>query len=149
VRKGRVVGIARVSSSTRWKTSSGRSWSVGWSNSSTATLEGTDIPREIRVPELPDDPELYQEFLGLQRGSKVRVRVPRRGAKRQLMDTVTQNAHEAMARPKLKRASDHNARARALVALQRTRSVCPKRRCASSATTSRTSRAPRSWRPWS
>ena len=81
-------------------------------------LEGTDIPREILVPDAPDDPELYQEFLGLQRGSKVRVRVPQRGAKRQLMETVTQNAHEAMARHKLKRASDHNARARALVALQ-------------------------------
>jgi excinuclease ABC subunit C len=81
-------------------------------------LEGSDIPREILVPDVPDDPELYQEFLGLQRGSRVRVRVPQRGAKRQLMETVTQNAHEAMARHKLKRASDHNARARALVALQ-------------------------------
>jgi excinuclease ABC subunit C len=81
-------------------------------------LQGSDIPREILVPEQPDDPELYQEFLGLQRGSKVRVRVPQRGAKRQLMETVTQNAGEAFARHKLKRASDHNARARALVALQ-------------------------------
>src|SRR6476660_9465395 len=81
-------------------------------------LQGSDIPREILVPEDPDDPELYQEFLGLQRGSKVRVRVPQRGAKRQLMETVTQNAGEAFARHKLKRASDHNARARALVALQ-------------------------------
>src|SRR4029079_15982701 len=81
-------------------------------------LEGPDIPREILVPDVPDDPDLYQEFLGLQRGSKVRVRVPQRGAKRQLMETVTQNAHEAMARHKLKRASDHNARARALVSLQ-------------------------------
>src|SRR6266542_3677222 len=81
-------------------------------------LQGSDIPREILVPNVPDDPDLYQEFLGLQRGSKVRVRVPQRGAKRQLMQTVTQNAHEAFARHKLKRASDHNARARALVALQ-------------------------------
>jgi len=81
-------------------------------------LEGSDIPREILVPADPDDPELYQEFLGLQRGSKVRVRVPQRGTKRQLMETVTQNAHEAFARHKLKRATDHNARARALVALQ-------------------------------
>ena len=39
-------------------------------------LEGTDIPREILVPDDPDDPDLYQEFLGLQRGSRVRVRVP-------------------------------------------------------------------------
>ena len=81
-------------------------------------LQGSDIPREILVPEDPDDPDLYQEFLGLQRGSKVRVRVPQRGPKRQLMETVTQNAGEAFARHKLKRASDHNARARALVALQ-------------------------------
>jgi len=81
-------------------------------------LEGADIPREILVPDDPDDPDLYQEFLGLQRGSKVRVRVPQRGAKRQLMETVTQNAGEAFTRHKLKRATDHNARARALVALQ-------------------------------
>ncbi len=81
-------------------------------------LEGSDIPREILVPDAPDDPDLYQEFLALQRGSQVRVRVPQRGAKRQLMETVTQNAHEAFARHKLKRATDHNARARALVALQ-------------------------------
>jgi excinuclease ABC subunit C len=81
-------------------------------------LQGSDIPREILVPDPPDDPDLYQEFLGLQRGSKVGVRVPQRGPKRELMQTVTQNAGEAFARHKLKRASDHNARARALVALQ-------------------------------
>ncbi len=77
-----------------------------------------DIPREILVPDAPDDPDLYQEFLTLQRGGRVRVRVPQRGAKRQLLETVTQNAHEAFARHKLRRASDHNARARALIALQ-------------------------------
>jgi excinuclease ABC subunit C len=81
-------------------------------------LEAGDIPREILVPDAPDDPDLYQEFLSLQRGGRVRVRVPQRGAKRQLLETVTQNAHEAFARHKLRRASDHNARARALVALQ-------------------------------
>jgi excinuclease ABC subunit C len=46
------------------------------------------------------------------------VRVPRRGAKRELLGTVAHNAQEAFARHKLKRASDHNARARALTALQ-------------------------------
>ncbi len=70
------------------------------------------------MPDAPDDPDLYQEFLTLQRGGRVRVRVPQRGAKRQLLETVTQNADEAFARHKLRRASDHNARARALVALQ-------------------------------
>jgi excinuclease ABC subunit C len=77
-----------------------------------------DVPREVLVPVLPDDVELYEEFLRTARGSRVRVRVPRRGAKRDLIGTVTHNAQDAFARHKLKRASDHNARARALTALQ-------------------------------
>ena len=51
-------------------------------------------------------------------GSRVEVRVPQRGAKKALLDTVTRNAGEEFARHRLKRASDHNARARALNALQ-------------------------------
>ena len=77
-----------------------------------------DIPREILVPHEPDDVALYEEFLGAARRAKVRLRVPKRGAKRELMATVTQNAEEAFMRHKLRRASDHNARARALLALQ-------------------------------
>ncbi len=77
-----------------------------------------DIPKEVLVPTLPEDHDLYEEFLCLVRGSKVRVRVPMRGEKRALLETVTRNAQEAFARHKLKRASDHNARARALTALQ-------------------------------
>src|SRR6476659_4952201 len=79
---------------------------------------GDDVPREVLVPSPPEDVELYEEFLGLLRGSKVRVRVPQRGNKRQLLQTVTHNAQEAFTQHKLKRASDHNARARALTALQ-------------------------------
>jgi excinuclease ABC subunit C len=77
-----------------------------------------DVPKEVLVPVEPDDPELYEEFLALARGSKVRVRVPHRGEKRALLETVTKNAQETFVRHKLKRASDHNARARALTALQ-------------------------------
>ena len=76
------------------------------------------MPREILVPDEPEDVPLYEEFLGTARGGRVRVRVPRRGAKRELLATVTQNAEEAFSRHKLRRASDHNARARALLALQ-------------------------------
>jgi excinuclease ABC subunit C len=77
-----------------------------------------DVPKEILVPVEPDDRELYEEFLGLNRGSKVRIRVPQRGGKRELLETATLNARESFQRHKLRRASDHNARARALVALQ-------------------------------
>jgi len=77
-----------------------------------------DVPQEVLVPALPDERELYEEFLSFVRGSKVCIRVPQRGDKRSLMGTVTTNAEEAFVRHKLRRASDHNARARALTALQ-------------------------------
>jgi excinuclease ABC subunit C len=83
-----------------------------------ADLPGEDIPKEILVPVLPEDLDLYEEFLALNRGSKVRIRVPQRGGKRELLETAMLNARESFQRHKLKRASDHNARARTLLALQ-------------------------------
>jgi excinuclease ABC subunit C len=83
-----------------------------------ADASGPDVPKEIFVPDLPEDIELYEQFLSLNRGSKVRIRVPQRGSKRELLATAQINAKESFARHKLRRASDHNARARALLALQ-------------------------------
>ncbi len=83
-----------------------------------ADAAAADIPREILVPTAPEDHELYEELLGLQRGAKVGIRVPQRGGKRTLLHTATLNATESFARHKLRRASDHNARARALLSLQ-------------------------------
>ncbi|MGQ0616207.1 MAG: excinuclease ABC subunit UvrC, partial [Acidimicrobiia bacterium] len=75
-------------------------------------------PKQVLVPEDPDDVDLYERWLAEQRGSAVTVRVPRRGAKRTLHETVTQNAREEFVRHRLRRASDHNSRARALNELQ-------------------------------
>ena len=83
-----------------------------------ADADRDDVPKEILVPVAPEDCDLYEEFLSLNRGSKVRIRVPQRGGKRDLLATATLNARETFARHKLRRASDHNARARALLALQ-------------------------------
>ena len=70
-------------------------------------------------PVEPEDLDLYEEFLALQPGSKVRIRVPQRGDEaRAARDRDAQRARRRSQRHKLKRASDHNARARALVALQ-------------------------------
>ncbi len=80
--------------------------------------EPGSVPREVLVPDLPDDLDLYREWLSGLRGSNVGVRVPQRGDKRALQAMVTQNAKEEFVRHRLKRASDHNARARALNALQ-------------------------------
>jgi excinuclease ABC subunit C len=77
-----------------------------------------DVPREILVPVEPEDQELYEELLTLNRGAKVRVRVPQRGGKKELLQTAMLNARESFQRHKMRRASDHNARARTLLALQ-------------------------------
>jgi len=80
--------------------------------------EATDLPREVLVQALPSDPEVVAELLSLQRGSRVDLRVPQRGDKRALMDTVARNAEQSFRLHKLKRASDLTARSRALGELQ-------------------------------
>jgi len=76
------------------------------------------VPREVLVPELPPDAEAIGEWLSGLRGSRVQVRVPQRGDKRALMETVERNAKEAFTQHKLKRAGDLTARSAALQELQ-------------------------------
>ncbi|WP_131786132.1 excinuclease ABC subunit UvrC [Protofrankia symbiont of Coriaria ruscifolia] len=73
-----------------------------------------EIPREVLVPELPPDADVVTELLGIARGSRVDLRVPRRGDKRTLMETVEHNAKQAFALHRTRRASDLSARSRAL-----------------------------------
>ncbi len=75
-------------------------------------------PREVLVSIEPDEADLLHEWLVGLRGRNVSLRVPRRGAKRRLMETTAVNAAEAFARHRLSRQKDHNARARALQSLQ-------------------------------
>src|SRR5690606_23421802 len=77
-----------------------------------------DIPKTVLVPNATDDDELYEEWLSSLRGSKVEIRIPKRGDKRELQETVTRNAHEELVRHRLRRSSDHSSRARALNELQ-------------------------------
>ncbi len=79
---------------------------------------GETPPSLIAVPEAPDDAELWQDWLSRLRGSNVELRVPQRGSKRRLLDTAHANAREEFARHRMRRASDHNARAKALRSLQ-------------------------------
>ncbi len=76
------------------------------------------MPKMVLLPTEPSDVDLYTEWLGLLRESKVELRVPQRGDKVELLATVTQNASEEFTRHRLKRATDHNSRARALNELQ-------------------------------
>lgn len=78
----------------------------------------TGVPKQVLVPAVPDDVGLYEEWLAMLRGSKVAIRVPQRGDRRQLLETVTHNAREEFVRHRMRRASDHNTRSRALTELQ-------------------------------
>ena len=76
------------------------------------------VPKQVLVPIEPDDTPTYEEWLAHLRGSRVQIRVPQRGDKRDLHETVTRNAQEEFIRHRMRRAVDHNARSRALTELQ-------------------------------
>jgi excinuclease ABC subunit C len=78
----------------------------------------TEPPREVLVSLIPDETELLTQWLTDLRGRGVSLRVPKRGAKRRLMETASINAADAFGRHRLSRQKDHNARAKALRSLQ-------------------------------
>ncbi|MET9139794.1 excinuclease ABC subunit UvrC [Streptomyces parvulus] len=75
---------------------------------------GDAVPKEVLVPALPDPVEPVQEWLTDRRGSGVSLRIPQRGDKKALMETVQRNAQQALVLHKTKRASDLTTRSRAL-----------------------------------
>ena len=77
-----------------------------------------DIPREVLVPALPPDLEAITALLSEARGSGVSVRIPKRGDKRALMETVRRNAEQTLAAHRLRRGSDLTSRSKALAELQ-------------------------------
>ncbi|MHD0279313.1 excinuclease ABC subunit UvrC [Rhodococcus aetherivorans] len=79
---------------------------------------GSAVPREVLVPALPPEPEEMSRWLGTLRGGPVRLRVPQRGDKKALAETVQRNAHEALTQHKLRRAGDFTARSAALQGIQ-------------------------------
>ncbi len=87
--------------------------SVGGSDEAT-----NPVPKEVLVPVLPDNAGELADWLSGLRGSRVSLRVPQRGDKRALAETVQRNAQEALAQHKLKRAGDFNARSEALQSIQ-------------------------------
>jgi excinuclease ABC subunit C len=79
---------------------------------------GDSVPREVLVPALPPDAAAVSAWLSGLRGSSVSLRVPQRGDKRALMETVTRNAEHALALHKTRRGTDLTARSLALQEIQ-------------------------------
>ena len=83
------------------------------------TLRDTDdVPREVLVSALPPDADALTEWLRGLRGANVSLRVPQRGDKRALLETVEKNAQQAFALHKTRRASDLTARSKAMSEIQ-------------------------------
>ncbi|ALJ20756.1 excinuclease ABC subunit UvrC [Microbacterium sp. No. 7] len=80
--------------------------------------DATDIPRQVLVPQLPEDAAEIEQWLAAHRGSRVTVQVAQRGAKAELMRTATVNAQQALLLHKTRRTSDYTARTKALTDLQ-------------------------------
>jgi excinuclease ABC subunit C len=76
------------------------------------------IPREVLVPELPPDPATMTQWLTERRGGPVQLRVPQRGDKKTLAETVARNAGQALVLHKTRRASDLTTRSQALHEIQ-------------------------------
>ena len=79
---------------------------------------GDSIPREVLVPALPEDTEALEQWLGDLRGGRVSIKVPQRGDKKALQETVGRNALQALGLHKTKRASDLTTRNQALEEIQ-------------------------------
>ena len=75
-------------------------------------------PREVVVPELPDDAEALESWLGTLAERKVRLRVALRGDKAALLQTATQNARQTLMLYKTRRSADFTTRSRALEDIQ-------------------------------
>ena len=162
VRGGRVRGqrgwIVDVDADTadRWRrrpaTGTGRWWRTSCCSSTAAGRPTTARPRcrgrswSRRCRPTPS--ELAAVAVRTCADRRVSLRVPQRGDKRALAETVTRNAAEALAQHRLKRASDLTARSAALAELADDPRAWTPRRCGSSASTSRTCRAPTWWPRW-
>lgn len=75
-----------------------------------------EVPPEILVPAEPEASVVA--LLAQRRGSAVTVRIPQRGAKRSLAETVSRNAQQRLDLHKARRTGDLTARSRALQDLQ-------------------------------
>ena len=78
------------------------------------------VPNQILTEVIPEDMELIESWLSKEKSSGVEIRVPKRGEKKSLLETVVSNASEEFIRHRLKRAKDHNSRSKALNELQTT-----------------------------
>jgi excinuclease ABC subunit C len=78
----------------------------------------TEIPSVLHINGEPADREALGEWLGSIAGRKVTIKVPQRGEKVELLETVERNAHYALVQFMSKRATDAAVSGKALIELE-------------------------------
>jgi len=78
----------------------------------------SDIPQEIYLNNEPADLSALEQWLTSIKGSKVSIKVPQRGEKVELLQTVERNAHYALVQYLSKRATDAAVSGKALLELE-------------------------------
>jgi excinuclease ABC subunit C len=78
----------------------------------------TDIPHEIYLNQEPVDKSALEEWLTSLRGARVTIKIPQRGEKVELLQTVERNAHYALVQYLSKRATDAAVSGKALLELE-------------------------------
>jgi excinuclease ABC subunit C len=76
------------------------------------------IPRRVLVEVVPDEAPLLSQWLGQMAGAKVEIRLPQRGAKRELMELARKNAEQSLAQEKLRPSRGSESRRQSLEELQ-------------------------------
>lgn len=80
--------------------------------------DAAEVPREVVLPELPDEPDVVEEWLSTLRGSKVTLVVPQRGEKRNLLSLAERNAQHTLMRFKVRTRYDEERLNAALLQLE-------------------------------
>lgn len=80
--------------------------------------EAAYVPPEVLLPEEVDEALIIERWLKQKRGTKVALRVPRRGKKRELVKMAAENAAETLAALRVQWQSDAHRQEQALVELE-------------------------------
>lgn len=80
--------------------------------------EATHVPREVIMADAPEDVAAFEQWLTQRRGSNVRIRVPQRGEKRELLKLAQTNARHTLMRYKVRTRYDEQRVNAALLQLE-------------------------------
>ena len=80
--------------------------------------QASTIPPDILLPQEVDELMIIRSWLESKRGSKVQLKVPRRGKNKDLLDMAAQNATETLTHLKARWAADESKQTEALAELQ-------------------------------